>query len=312
MKCHKLTDLAKALPAFMGGRALATVAKTRGSVLGLVAVVGDLRVASVNRGHLMAYRAERLAQVAPATTAKELRQIKSALSYAADAEWIKTNPAWRWRGMTITIPEKEIRVVESGEYGQLERAAGLEFAAYMGLCYYQGFRRAEACQIRWPQIRFPTNAVVVLNIASEGELTKSRKNRTVPMRKVARTLLWRLRQTKLALGHPITGHVFTNTKGGHWHPDTAGGRFTRLVRRVGVTPCTLHDLRRSFSTLAQRRGVDVGTVMLLGGWASIAVVRKHYTGDLHGHLAAEMARLDAIQGDTNATEITSPDDHNAA
>jgi integrase len=243
----------------------------------------------------MTYRAQRLSEVAPATAAKDLRQIKSALSYAADAEWIKTNPAWRWRGMTITIPQKEIRIVEPSEFDLLASAAGLEFGAYLGLCYWQGFRRAEACQVRWPAIRFQPNVVVVLNLASAGELTKSRKNRTVPLRNRARKMLWRFRQTKLALGHSIGGHVFVNSKGGHWKPDTVGARFAKLVKDVGVKRCTLHDLRRSFSTLAQRHGVDVGTVMLLGGWASIAVVRAHYTGDLHGHLSAEMARLDALE-----------------
>ncbi len=117
----------------MGGRARDTVTKTRASVMGLVAVVGNLRVGTVNRGHLMTYRAKRLSEVAPATTAKDLRQIKSALSYAADAEWIKTNPAWRWRGMAITIPQKEIRIVEPSEFQQLVSAAGLEFGAYLGL-----------------------------------------------------------------------------------------------------------------------------------------------------------------------------------
>lgn len=307
-----LTDLAKSLPVFMGGRAPATVTKTSASVLGLVAVVGNVRVADVNRGHLMAYRTARLVEVAPATVAKDLRQIKSALSYAADAEWIKTNPAWRWRGMTLVIPEKEIRIVEESEFSTIEHAAGLEFAAYLGLCFWQGLRRKEACQIRWPQIRFQPNVVVVLNLPKAGELTKTRRNRKVPLRKSARTLLWRLRQTKLALGHKCTTHVFANNKGGHWHPDTVGGRFTRLVQQVGVARCTLHDLRRSFSTLAQRRGVDVPTIMRLGGWSSAAVVAAHYTGDLHGHLAATMARLDAMQGDEDyATDFTSTNENAA-
>ena len=40
------------------------------------------------------------------------------------------------------------------------------------------------------------------------------------------------------------------------------------------------DLRRSFSTLAQRAGVDKYTVKDLGGWSVVSVVEKHYTGDL--------------------------------
>jgi integrase len=56
--------------------------------------------------------------------------------------------------------------------------------------------------------------------------------------------------------------------------------FARVVKRAGVTHCTLHDMRRSFSTLAQRAGVDKYTVKDLGGWSVVSVVEKHYTGDL--------------------------------
>ena len=47
-----------------------------------------------------------------------------------------------------------------------------------------------------------------------------------------------------------------------------------------IAPCSLHDLRRSFSTLAQRAGVDKYTVKDLGGWSVVSVVEKHYTGDV--------------------------------
>ena len=301
-KGRKLSTLAKRLPDFMSGRADSTIRKTRASVLGLLERVGNVDLATLNRGHLMTHRAGLLERLAPATVNKELRQIKSALTYAVDAQWMPTNPAWRWRGMMTTEPQREIRVVEPGEFGQLTAAADPEMSAYLGLCYWQGLRRAEACQIRWPQIRFQPNVVVVLNLAGAGELTKSRKNRTIPMRRSARSMLWRLRQSKLALGHNIDGHVFTRPAGQPWNPDTTGGRFARLVQRVGLAKCSLHDLRRSFSTLAQRRGVDVGTVMLLGGWSSVDVVRRHYTGDLHGHLAATMATLDQSEGADYATD----------
>jgi len=53
-----------------------------------------------------------------------------------------------------------------------------------------------------------------------------------------------------------------------------------LVKRAGIDHRTPHDLRRSFSTLAQRAGVDKYTVKDLGGWSVVSVVEKHYTGDL--------------------------------
>jgi len=64
-------------------------------------------------------------------------------------------------------------------------------------------------------------------------------------------------------------------------------RFADLVGPAGIAHCTLHDLRRSFSTLAQRAGIDAATVQKLGGWSSVDVVREYYTGSVTaGHRAA--------------------------
>ena len=58
-----------------------------------------------------------------------------------------------------------------------------------------------------------------------------------------------------------------------------------------IAHCTLHDLRRSFSTIAQRRGVDKYTVKDLGGWSVVSVVEKHYTGDVSEVHRAAMRKI---------------------
>jgi len=67
--------------------------------------------------------------------------------------------------------------------------------------------------------------------------------------------------------------------------------FARLVKRAGTAHCTPHDLRRSFSTLAQRAGVDKYTVKDLGGWSVVSVVEKHYTGDVSEAHRRAMKRI---------------------
>ncbi|MBT3199119.1 MAG: tyrosine-type recombinase/integrase [Phycisphaerales bacterium] len=63
-------------------------------------------------------------------------------------------------------------------------------------------------------------------------------------------------------------------------PDWVTHEFVRLRKRTTVAHCTFHDLRRSFSTLAQRRGVDRNIVKDLGGWSVVSVLEKHYTGEM--------------------------------
>lgn len=67
--------------------------------------------------------------------------------------------------------------------------------------------------------------------------------------------------------------VFTSrVTGGHIHPDTLTDRFRKLQARAGMTGPSgapwLHDLRRSFMTLARRRGEDSQEIMGLVGQTS--------------------------------------------
>ena len=86
-------------------------------------------------------------------------------------------------------------------------------------------------------------------------------------------------------------HVFTLPDGKPYRPDWVTHEFERLVSKAGIAHCTLHDLRRSFSTIAQRAGVDKYTVKDLGGWSVVSVVEKHYTGDVSIAHRKAMARI---------------------
>ena len=74
-------------------------------------------------------------------------------------------------------------------------------------------------------------------------------------------------------------------------PDWVSHEFARIVKRAGIPRCTVHDLRRSFSTLVQRAGVDKYTVKDLGGWSTVSVVEKHYTGEISSVLRDAMDRI---------------------
>ena len=78
-------------------------------------------------------------------------------------------------------------------------------------------------------------------------------------------------------------------------PFTPGAEIAGIVKAAGIT-ATIHDLRRSFSTLAQRAGVDRMTVKDLGGWSSVAVVEKHYTGEIKPVLERAMELIARAQG----------------
>ena len=81
-----LSDLESKMQTFMVGKSHHTTRKTRRSLKDLIRLCGDRRMEHIDRAMVMDFRAQRLAEgVSPATVNKDLRQIKSALSYAVDA-----------------------------------------------------------------------------------------------------------------------------------------------------------------------------------------------------------------------------------
>ena len=298
-----LRDLKAAVPQFKTGKSPVTVRITQRSLGDLLRLCGDRLLTKIERGSIMEFRAKRLAEeVSPATVNKQLREIKGALSDAVDAGWIKTNPLWRWKAMQVREPEKRVRVVEEAEFEKIIAATALpELKALLIVAFYQGLRRTELCQLRWDAVDLERGILHVENRPEEGELTKSRKNRVVPMRQPVREVLSRLHgQTpKVVAGgnaKPKHPHVFCWDDGHAFKPDWVTRTFATIIGKADVAHCTLHDFRRSFSTLAQRAGIDRETVRDLGGWSTTTVVEKHYTGELPEVFERAVKTMDRAAG----------------
>ncbi|MCP4375980.1 MAG: tyrosine-type recombinase/integrase [bacterium] len=276
------------LSALMAGKSSVTVKKTQDSLRLLKKLCNVTLISGIGRDVVMDFRAKRLNEdkVKPATVNKDLRQIKSAMSYAVDAGMLRSNPLLRWKQLMLREPEKELRVVERDEFNKLlEQCENPSLRALLVVAYCQGLRRKELANLRWTAVDLKSEVLHVLNIAEDGELTKSRKNRCIPLHPDALTELAALhaeapKVVQSGAVRPKATYVFTWPDGQPYKPDWLTHEFGRLVKKAGIVHCTLHDLRRSFSTLAQRAGVDKYTVKDLGGWSVVSVVEKHYTGDL--------------------------------
>ena len=186
----------------------------------------------------------------------------------------------------VREPEKSIRVLEEDEFAKLKNACEYPvFRALIEVAFRQGLRRAELINLRWAAVDLKRSILHVVNVPEAGEFTKSRKNRSLPMHPLVHTAISQLwEQTpKLVENGGIRSaspHVFCWPDGRSLKRDWVSREFAKLVEMAGVSACTIHDLRRSFSTLAQRAGVDKHIVKDLGGWSVVSVVEKHYTGEL--------------------------------
>ena len=67
--------------------------------------------------------------------------------------------------------------------------------------------------------------------------------------------------------------------------------FRVIVRRAGISCCTLHDLRRTFVSYLAIAGINEAIVQKLAGHASIQTTLKHYTHILPDSLRQAQDRL---------------------
>nr|WP_245730462.1 site-specific integrase [Micromonospora pallida] len=77
-----------------------------------------------------------------------------------------------------------------------------------------------------------------------------------------------------------SGYVFVRKDGSPIHPGYASGRFRLLVKRAGVPPVRLHDLRHGAASLAHEAGADLKTLQDMLGHSSILVTADTYTSVL--------------------------------
>jgi len=85
-------------------------------------------------------------------------------------------------------------------------------------------------------------------------------------------------------------------------------RFIRLVRREGLPPIRLHDLRHGAATLALAGGADLKAIQALLGHASIVLTADTYTSVLPdlARATAEAVAAQIMKAARKAFGLTTP------
>ncbi|WP_071377134.1 tyrosine-type recombinase/integrase [Streptomyces sp. MUSC 14] len=74
-----------------------------------------------------------------------------------------------------------------------------------------------------------------------------------------------------------SGYVFTQADGRPWHPDNVSQAFERLIKRLGLPPVRLHDLRHCAASLSLAAGLSMKAIQALLGHASYSLTADTYT-----------------------------------
>lgn len=89
-------------------------------------------------------------------------------------------------------------------------------------------------------------------------------------------------------------------------PGTASREFQKAVRRAGVRPGRLHDLRHTFASLALTAGVPVTIVSRALGHSQPSTTLNIYSHLLPGTSAQAMAAVDLALGGEDDRSAPSP------
>ncbi len=222
---------------------------------------------------------------APATAARWRATLQAALN--AGAASLRA-PKVILEGIRQSTEER-IPYLNPRERDRLLAAYSPHAACPVLLLAHQGMRTQEALQLDWREIDLTRETIRIL-----GARSKSGKGRTIPMHpRVVHLLvgLWH------SAGKPERGPVFLSRRGAPYTDtkDRARGgnpltkAHTTACKAARITDFRVHDWRHSWAAERVMAGVDLYTLMRLGGWSSLKMVER-YAGVTADHMREAIRR----------------------
>jgi integrase len=151
---------------------------------------------------------------------------------------------------------------------------------------YAGLRRGELVALRWRDVDFAGQKIVVrraLSGETEVKSTKSRRLREVPLPDQAAAALDRLSRRDDFTGPD--DYVFANRLGRRLDPSALRRRFERARDAACLEPLRFHDLRHTYGSLLIAGGIDLASVKAAMGHSRITTTERY----LHARPAGELA-----------------------
>ena len=240
----------------------------KGRSVHLLRHLGSRRVASLTIADVDAYRTHRSGEITrmkghpkPGPLDREVELLKRTLNYAVACKELVVNPLAR----VPLLKQPNVRdvVLDEEGFSRLYEAADAALRPFLLLAIDTGMRKGEILGLKWEQVNL-TEGVIRLR----PQETKANDARIVPL--TARVLAM-LKELPQGLPHlPLL--LNPRTKAG-WKDIRR--MFNRARTKAGLGELHIHDLRRSFVTLARRNGIPESVVMRMSGHKTSEVFRRY-------------------------------------
>lgn len=233
------------------------------------------------------------ARLSPRSINKSLVLLHGIFKLAMRRHGLRSNPA----ATAERQPERrsgDFRVLDAGEVQLLtNEAESAQDGALYTVAAFTGLRLGELLALRWRDVDFAKRVVHVRRSIVLGveDTPKSHKVRSVPLIDQAARALDELSRRGTFVHRD--DRVFADDVGAHLSDDRLRRRFKTALKRAGLEPMRLHDLRHTFGTLAVQ-AFPLSDVKAYMGHANIETtmlyvhhVPQHDAADKLGALVAK-------------------------
>ena len=207
--------------------------------------------------------------ISNATVNREIACLKRMFNLAIKWKEAKRNPV----NDVEFLQEAKLqeRYIDEGEFERLYEAACDTVKPVLLVAYNTGMRLEEFLSLKWSQVHLNDPPIkMVGDILNYGYIqifkTKSGQSREIPINRT----LWEYLATQVK---GPDAYVLTASHGGRFR--SIKDQFKNALKRVGLQPARVHDLRGSWATRMNENGVDAYTIMKIGGWSSLSVLERY-------------------------------------
>jgi integrase len=219
----------------------------------------------------------------------------------------------------VTLPPAPARdrrpwpVDETRRFLQAARRDPL-YAAFTFLLAY-GLRRGEVLGLSWDDVNFDQGVIHIRRRVVRaggrlhlGPVKTTAGVRELPLLEIAKCALIE-HEAKQLLGKPVNEWgrerpIFTTASGRPVEPRNIGRSFERIIRKAGLRPIRLHDLRHTAASLLKRLGVSPRDAMVILGHSNVSVTLGI---DTHGDEASRRDALDRLDQALRMVPCPAPD-----
>jgi integrase len=270
----------------------------------IVPLLGMKRLSKLKPEDISEAYATALKKLSPRTVRHLHTVLKAALRQAKVWRAIANNPAELVK--PPRVEPKEMQTVDTSETVRIiEAARGTSLLIPIMLGVLCGLRRGEVVALRWRLVDLEKGKLSVVASAEQArggvreKEPKSGKGRSVALPAMLVTELRRYRTQQaewlLKLGVRLTDdhHVVTRGDGAPIWPSSLGRAFKKFMRRHGLPPIRLHDLRHSHATQLLAQGVHPKIAQERLGHSSISITLDLYSHVMPGMQEDAAAKVDA-------------------